>query len=60
MAGKCDVTWLKCLHTVMPALATDQASDAISQQDAILIFIPIIFVWILSWTGRASSHPLTT
>ena len=40
-----------------PALATDQASDAFSQQDAILIFIPIIFVWILflDWEGKQPS-----
>ncbi|OLP79655.1 Oxygen-evolving enhancer protein 1, chloroplastic [Symbiodinium microadriaticum] len=40
-----------------PALATDQASDAFSQQDAILIFIPILFVWVLflDWDSKQPS-----
>ena len=40
-----------------PALATDQASDAISQQEAILIFLPILFVWVLflDWEGKQPS-----
>ena len=37
-----------------PALATDQASDAFSQQDAIIIFIPVLFTWLLflDWEGK--------
>ena len=40
-----------------PALATDQASDAFSQQDAILIFLPILFVWVLflDWDSKQPS-----
>ena len=40
-----------------PALATDQASDAISQQDWIIILLPIAFVWVLflDWEGKQPS-----
>eukprot|EP00438_Fugacium_kawagutii_P018523 Skav213249 [mRNA] locus=scaffold1311:31810:32280:+ [translate_table: standard] len=37
-----------------PALATDQYTDSFSKVDAIVIFIPIIFVWIafLEWDSK--------
>ena len=41
----------------LPALATDQASDAISQQEAILIFLAIFFVGLLffDWESKQPS-----
>ena len=40
-----------------PALATDQASDSFSKVDAIVIFVPIIVVWIafLEWDSKQPS-----
>ena len=40
-----------------PAFATDQASDSFSKVDAIVIFVPIIVVWIafLEWDSKQPS-----
>ena len=51
------VSKVNSMTPAAPALATDQYTDSFSKVDAIVIFVPIIVVWIafLEWDSKQPS-----